>query len=98
MGDEESGSVFGGFSEMVGSTIDAAADVAEAGVDVAAAGANFGEAMAEGVAAAGAEFVGEYEARDAIDKERAETRADFWQNVDDAGTNLSEAYTDVVGD
>jgi uncharacterized protein (UPF0210 family) len=83
---------------MVGSTIDAAVNVAEAGVDVAAAGANFGESIAEGVAAAGAEFVGEYEARDAIDEVRAEARDDFWQNVDDAGTNLSEAYTDVVGD
>jgi hypothetical protein len=65
---------------------------------VSADGLDFGETMVEGVAAAGAEFVGAFETRDAIDVARSEARADFWQNVDDAGNNLSEAYTDVVGE
>jgi hypothetical protein len=98
MGDEESGSVFGGFSEMVESGFDAAMNVAEAGADVAIGTGHFAAAVGEHLAATGAELVGAQETRDYLDDAAIDQRDASYDSFGDAGTNLSEAYTDVVGE
>jgi len=98
MGDEESGSVFGGFSEMIESGVDAVVDVAQAGADVAIGAGHFAAAVGEHLAATGAELVGATETRDYLDDAMLNQRDASYDSFREAGSELSDAYTEVVGE
>jgi hypothetical protein len=98
MADAEQGSVLGGLGEMVEAGLEAVGHAAVAGVEVAQAATDFGTIAVERVAAAGTEAIGAYAWRDEIDRASEYAARDFHQNLDQAGDELSAAYTSVVGE
>ena len=98
MTEEESGSVFGGICEAAGAAWDAAGNAADAVVQLNSAGIESaleaGDAIVAGAAYAG----GQYDTAaewDAAATGHQEAAGDNW---DQAGQDLSNAYTDVVGE
>jgi hypothetical protein len=98
MGDSEQGSVLGGLGEAVGSGLEAIGHVVVAGANVAQAGVDSTTIVAERFAAAGTEFIGAYAWRDEIDRASEYAEKDLHQSLDQAGDELSAAYTSVVGE
>jgi hypothetical protein len=98
MSDAEQGSVLGGVGEMVESGLEAVGHVVVAGVDVAQAGFDIGTIGVERFAAAGTEFIGAYAWRDEIDRASEYAEKDYHQHIHQAGKELSDAYTKMVGE
>jgi hypothetical protein len=98
MGDTEQGSVLGGIGEAVGSGLEAVGHVVVAGANVAQAGVDVATIVVERFAAAGTEFIGAYAWRDEIDRASEYAEKDLHQSFRQAGGELSDAYTSVVGE
>ena len=95
--EEQPASVVGGVEEAVGAAWDAGGQVIDAAGNAASAAGSYTAAAYENVAATGNEFIGDYAARDAHDKAFDQDTHEGDASWDQAGQNLSDAGTDIVG-
>jgi hypothetical protein len=98
MSDEEQGSVLGGIAEAAGAAWDAGGDVSQAVADVTIGTGEFWAGATEKVAAAGAELVGANETRDDLDRMARESAIASVDSYAQAGQDLSNASSEVLGD
>ena len=95
---EESGSILGGLGEAAGAAWDAVGNVADADLSVAASGVEAAMEVGDAVVAGGAYAAGQYDTAsewDAAATARREASEGQWGQ---AGEDLSNAATDVVGE
>jgi uncharacterized membrane-anchored protein YjiN (DUF445 family) len=99
MSEEESGgSVFGGLSEAAGAAWDAASNVASAGYNAASSVVSGVETVADQTVSAGAQLMSDPVTRDEWDKAATDRMHEADSSWDQAGQDLSNAYTDIVGE
>ena len=96
--EEEQGSIFGGLAEAAGAAWDAAGNVASAEYNAASGVVSYAEGIGDNFAAAGNELIGDSAARDDWDKKLYANAADGNASFSQAGEDLSNAATDVVGE
>lgn len=98
MTEEESGSVFGGIAEAAGAAWDAAGNAADAVVQANAVVIESALEVGDAVVAGGAYAAGQYDTASEWDKAATAHQEAAGNNWDQAGEDLSNAYTDVVGE
>ena len=98
MTEEESGSVFGGIADAAEAAWDAQANVTGAIIDTAIGVSEFGTAMSQKAIATAAEMVSADETRDNFDNAMVDSRDAAYDSFSSAGEQLSNAYTDIVGE
>ena len=96
--EEEQGSMFGGLAEAAGAAWDAAGNVASAEYNVASGLVSHVEGIGDNFAAAGDELIGDFAARDEWDRKLTENAAAGDASWSQAGEDLSNAATDIVGE
>jgi hypothetical protein len=98
MTEEESGSVFGGLSEVAGAAWDAAGNTVEAAAESFGAVGLTMDIGFERMAAGAAYAVGETDTASSIDAATSHQADIVTESFSDAGDKLSDAWTDIVGE
>ena len=98
MSEEEGGSVFGGLGEAADAALDAASNVASAGYNAASSLVSGIETVADQTVSAGEQLMSDPVARDEWDKAATDRMNESQSSWDQAGQDLSTAWTDVVGE